>query len=197
LVERKRLTVECHVGHIKRRGMPSGKMKASSGWKKYDREGWKKGLKRRSVRKDNRKDQGIKKGKAISPSNVRSRVRGSSRVEKDTITEINDAVRRSREAMPKEPPSTSWIRKGGIIRVFSEEVTVLVTAGSRTSKGSRVTMRLRKVNLNEIPAGSKCVGGLVGNKKEAIRGGLNGSIKKSSSNQRDGNSWVVVGKKLG
>jgi hypothetical protein len=95
--------------------------------------------------------------------------------------------------MPKEPPSTGWIRKGGFIGVFAEEVAV-VTAVSRTGKGSRVTKRLRKVNLNEIPAGSKCVSGSVGNKKEAIRRGLDGSIKRSSSNQRDRNSRVVVGK---
>jgi hypothetical protein len=57
----------------------------------------------------------IKKGKDISPSDVRSRVRGSSRVEKDTIAVINDAIGRGREAMPKEPPSTGWIRKGGVI----------------------------------------------------------------------------------
>jgi hypothetical protein len=86
-------------------------------------------------------------------SDVRSRVRGSSRVEKDTITKINDAVGRGREAMPKEPPLTGWIRKGGVIGVFAEEVTV-ATAVSRTGKGSRVTKGLRKVNLNEIPAGS-------------------------------------------
>jgi hypothetical protein len=73
----------------------------------------------RRVRKGNwsEKSNGrIKKGKDISPSDVRSRVRGtSSRVEKDTIAEINNAVGRGREAMPKEPPSTGWIRKGGII----------------------------------------------------------------------------------
>ena len=53
---------------------------------------------------------------------------------------------------------------------------------------------MRKVNLNEIPSGSKCVGGLVGNEKEAIRGGLDGSIKRSSSNQRNRNSWVIIEK---
>jgi hypothetical protein len=53
---------------------------------------------------------------------------------------------------------------------------------------------LRKVNLNEIPAGLKCVSGSVGNKKEAIRRGLDGSVKRSSSNQRDRNSRVVTGK---
>ena len=82
-------------------------------------------------------DGRIKKRKDISPSDVRSRVRGSSRVEKDTIAEINDTIGRSREAMPKEPPSTGWIRKGGgVIGVFAEEVSV-VTAVSRTGKGSR------------------------------------------------------------
>ena len=53
---------------------------------------------------------------------------------------------------------------------------------------------MRKVNVNEIPTGSKCVSGSVGNKKEAIRRGLDGSLKRSSSNQRDRNNWVVVGK---
>ena len=51
----------------------------------------------------------------------------------DTIAESNDAVRRGREAMPKGPPSTGRIRKGGVIRVFAEEVTVVV-AVSRTGK---------------------------------------------------------------
>ena len=48
--------------------------------------------------------------------------------------------------------------------------------------------------MNEIPAGSKCVGGSVGNEKEAIRGVLDGSGKRSSSNKRNRNSRVVVGK---
>ena len=109
------------------------------------------------------------------------------------IAEINDAIGRGREAMPKEPPSTGWIRKGGVIGVFAEEVAV-VTAVSRAGKRSRVAKRLRKVNLNEVPAGSKCVSGSVGNEKEAIRRGLDGSVKRSSSNQRDRNSWVVIGK---
>jgi hypothetical protein len=95
--------------------------------------------------------------------------------------------------MPKEPPSNGWVRKGGVIGVFAEEVTVAAVI-SRTGKGSRVTKGLRKINLNEIPAGSKCVGGSVGNEKEAIRGELNGSIKRISSNQRDRNSRVVIGK---
>jgi hypothetical protein len=153
----------------------------------------------RKVRKGDRSkkaNERIKKGKHISPSDVRSRVRGSSRVEMDTIAEINDTIGRGREAMPKEPPSTGWIRKGGGIGVFAEELTV-VTAVSRTGKGSRVIKGLRKVNLNEIPAGSKFVGRSVGNEKEAIRGGLNGSIKRSSGNQRDRNSRVVVGKNWG
>jgi hypothetical protein len=89
--------------------------------------------------------------------------------------------------------STGRIRKGGVIGVFAEEVTV-VAAVSRTGKGSRVTKRLRKVNLNEIPTWSKCVSESVGNKKEAIRRGLDGSVKRSSSNQRDRNNRVVVWK---
>ena len=36
---------------------------------------------------------GVEKGKNISPSNVRSRIRGSGRVEENMITEFNDAVR--------------------------------------------------------------------------------------------------------
>ena len=107
------------------------KMEASGGRRKYNREGWKKGPKRRlwSEKANGR----IKKGKDISPSDVRSRVRGSSRVEKDTITEINDAIGRGREVMPKEPPSTGWVRKGGVIGVFADEVTV-VTAASRVNR---------------------------------------------------------------
>ena len=48
--------------------------------------------------------------------------------------------------------------------------------------------------LERDTSGSKCVGGSVGNIKEAIRGGLNSSTQRSSGNQRDRNSWVVVGK---
>ena len=111
----------------------------------------------------------IKKGKDISPSDVRSRVRGSSRVEKDTIIEINDAIGRGREAMPKESPSTGWVRKGDIIGMFAEEVTVITTI-SRTGKGSRVTKGLRKeVNLNKIPTGSVGADRSVGNSHK--RGG--------------------------
>jgi hypothetical protein len=114
------------------------------------------------VQKGKQKDQG---GEGHQPKRCRKQGQGSSRVEKDMIAEINDAVGRGREAMPKEPPSTGWIRKGGVIRVFAEEVTVVATV-SRAGKGSRVTKRLRKVNLNEIPAGSKCVRGLVGKIKK-------------------------------
>ena len=48
--------------------------------------------------------------------------------------------------------------------------------------------------MNEIPAGLKCVGGSVGNIKEAIRGGLNRNIKRNSGNQRNRNSRSIVGK---
>ena len=109
------------------------------------------------------------KGKDINPSNVRSRIRGSGGVEKDTITQINDAIRRSRELIPKEPPSASGIRKGDIMWVGAEEVTVIVTI-STTSPGSRVTQGLKKVNLNKVSVGSKGAGRSVGNVKEAIRG---------------------------
>ena len=71
--------------------------------------------------------------------------------------------------MPKEPPSAGGIRKGDIIRVFAEKMTV-IAAVSRTSTGSRVTEGLRKVALDNVPAGTKCVGRLVGNIKEVIRG---------------------------
>ena len=47
--------------------------------------------------------------------------------------------------------------------------------------------------MNEIPAGLKCVGGSVGNIKEAIRGGLNRNIKRNSGNQRNRNSRSIVG----
>ena len=53
--------------------MPNVKMEASDRRKKYNREGWKKGPKRRLwSEKANRR---IKEGKDISPSGVRSRVR--------------------------------------------------------------------------------------------------------------------------
>jgi hypothetical protein len=72
--------------------------------------------------------------------------------------------------MPKEPPTTAGgIRKGYIIGVFAEEVTV-IAAVSRTSTGSRVTKGLRKVNLDKATAGTECVGRSVGNITEAIRG---------------------------
>ena len=72
--------------------------------------------------------------------------------------------------MPKEPPTAGGIRKGYIIGVFAEEVTV-IAAVSRTSTGSsRVTRGLRKINLDKVPAGTECVDRLVGNTKEAIRG---------------------------
>ena len=59
--------------------------------------------------------------------------------------------------MPEEPPSAGGIRKGYIICVFAEEMTVVIAAISRTSTGSRVTKGLRKVNLDKVPAGSKWV----------------------------------------
>jgi hypothetical protein len=51
------------------------------------------------------------KGKDINPSNVRSRIRGSGRVEENMITKLKDAIRRSRESMPKESLSAGGIRK--------------------------------------------------------------------------------------
>ena len=71
--------------------------------------------------------------------------------------------------MPKESPSAGGVRKGDIIWMFAEELTVIVTV-SRTGKGSEVTKGLRKVNLNKVSAGSKGASRLVGNVKEAIRG---------------------------
>ena len=85
------------------------------------------------------------------------------------ITDIDDAIGRGREAMPKESPSTGWVRKGDIIGMFAEEVTVITTI-SRTGKGSRVTKGLRKeVNLNKIPTGSVGADRSVGNSHK--RGG--------------------------
>ena len=115
-------------------------------------------------------DRGVEKGKNISPSNVRSRIRGSGKVEENMITELNVAIRQSRESMPKEPPSAGGIKKGYIIGVFAEEMTA-IAAVSRTSTGSRVMKGLKKkVNLDKVPVGAKCVGRLVGNTKEAIKG---------------------------
>jgi hypothetical protein len=57
----------------------------------------------RRVRKGNWSEKAngrIKKGKDIIQIDVRSRVRGSSRVEQITIAKINDAVGRGREAIP-------------------------------------------------------------------------------------------------
>ena len=69
---------------------------------------------------------------------------------------------------PTAPPSTDGIRKGYyIIGVFAEEMTVIA---ARTSTGSRVTKGLRKVILDKVPSGTKCVSRSVGNIKEAIRG---------------------------
>ena len=141
--------------------------KAFGGRKRYDLEGWKKSPKRRAVQRDKLKGQ---EGEGHhSPSNVRSRIRGSGGVEEDTtIDEINDAIRRGRESMPKEPPSAGEIRKGDIIWVFAEEMTIIATI-SRIGTGSRVTKRLKKVKLNKVPAGSKGAGRSVGNVNEAIR----------------------------
>ena len=71
--------------------------------------------------------------------------------------------------MPKEPPTAGGIRKGYIIGVFGEEVTVIAAVG-RASTGSRIAKGLWKVSLDKVPAGTECVGRPVGNIKEAVRG---------------------------
>ena len=47
----------------------------------------------RERKRSNETNGGVEKGKNISPSNVRSRIRGSDRVKENTMTELNDAVR--------------------------------------------------------------------------------------------------------
>jgi hypothetical protein len=85
-------------------------------------------------------DGGIEKGQDVGPGNIGRRVGCSSRVEESAGAEF-DAIRSGgSEAMPKQPPTTSWVWKGGIVRVGAEEVAVVV-AIRNTIRGSGEGLR--------------------------------------------------------
>ena len=72
-----------------------------------------------------RQTEGSRRGRTSAQAMHDAGSGGSGRVEEETITEINDAIRRSRESMPKESPLAGGIRKGYTIWVFAEEMTVI------------------------------------------------------------------------
>ena len=87
--------------------------------------------------------------------------------------------------MPKEPPSTGWIRKGGVIGVFAEEMTV-VAAVSRTGKRSRVRKRSssnQRDRNNRVVLGKTGIAASAG--MEATEGGKEAALKEKSHDQED------------
>ena len=49
---------------------------------------------------------------------------------------------------------TSWIGQGGVVRVFTKEVAIVIAVRS-TVMGGRVGRAHGKIDLNKIPAGTK------------------------------------------
>ena len=105
------------------------------------------GEKERSEKADGR----IEEWKDIRPSNVGSRVRGSSGVEKDTVAKLYGGGGSGGETMPKQPPAAGRIREGCIVGVTAQEMAIVVTIGGASGGGKE---GLRKVDLDEIPTRS-------------------------------------------
>ena len=112
-------------------------------------------------------DRWVKERKDISPGNVGSRVRGSSRVEENAGTKF-DVIRGSgSEAMPEEPPTTGWVGKRSVVRMVAKEVAAAMAIGSASRRSRK---GLRQINLHKVPTRTKGAGWPVRDEEKAIRG---------------------------
>jgi hypothetical protein len=62
---------------------------------------------------------------------MRIGVGSGSRVKQNTNAVIDGVVVGAGVAMPKEPPARFWVGEGGVVRVFSEEVTIIDPVGEK------------------------------------------------------------------
>jgi hypothetical protein len=93
--------------------------------------------------------------------------------------------------VPEEPPAASRVRKGGVIGMLANEVAIVTTVESAVGRG-RIKEGLRKVDLDEVPAGTESASRPVGDKEETIGRGSDSGMKGSSSSRDGGNRRFVV-----
>lgn len=89
--------------------------------------------------------------------------------------------------MPKEPPAAGRVGMGGIVRVTTKEVAVIMAIGRAVSRGEE---GLREVDLDEIPAWPKGTCGSVGDEEEAVRGQKDGGMKRITVEWNGGDRWI-------
>jgi hypothetical protein len=92
--------------------------------------------------------------------------------------------------VPEKPPAARRVGKRSIVGVAAKEVTVVATVGDAIG-GSET--RLREIDVNKVPAGSKSTSRLVGNEEEAIGGENDGGVERGAVS---GKGWKrrIVGR---
>ena len=84
----------------------------------------------------------------------------------------------------------SWIGQGGVIRVFTKEVAIVISVKS-TVMGGRVGRAHGKIDLNKIPTGTKGTSRAVGNEEKTVGGSSNGGVKVGTRLKRRRGGRVI------
>lgn len=92
--------------------------------------------------------------------------------------------------MPQRPPATRRIRKGDVIGVLAEEVTVITTVRSTVERNG-VGRAHGEVNLNKEPTRAKGASSAVGDEEEAVRGSGDSRMKTGAGEERERERRVI------
>jgi hypothetical protein len=66
---------------------------------------------------------------------------------------VNDTIQRSGKAVPESPKAADRVGAGGIVWMFSKEVTI-IDAGGGVRNGAGVEEGAGETNLDKIPTGT-------------------------------------------
>jgi hypothetical protein len=156
--------------------------------KRWNGKGWQKeevqpeGLEEGSIKekRTEKTNWRVQKGDNVCPSSVRGRIWNGVGIEENPRSESNGIIGSAGKRMPKRPPTGNRVGKGNIIAVLAIEMTIRTTMGS-TGRRARIDCRHREIDLNEVPRSPKGASRLIRDKKEAVRGERNSSMKRSAS----------------
>jgi hypothetical protein len=116
----------------------------------------------------------VEKRNDFGPSDVFSGIGSCWWVEKDAIAVVEDIVGTQREGMPFGPPTGCNIGTHGVGGVAGVEVAI-VKAGRCSGVTARVDAGLVEVDGDKVPMGAEGARVKVGDEKEPIGRGKNGS----------------------
>jgi hypothetical protein len=109
-------------------------------------------------------DGRVKERNNVSPTDVIGGLRSGNRVEKNTVTIVKNTIRRSSDAVPKQPPPASRVGQRDVIRMLTKEMAIIFTMDGVLGRSGSGSRRF-EVYLDKIPAGAQSTGRSVGDEK--------------------------------